>query len=258
MLTEAEGAQLTQEVPFFSQVKAENRDLDMKEWGKTADEWAVTMRKTRKEYADLKTEHEKLKTLPRGVMPLKGDEPPEKVAEFRKTFGVPEKPEGYTFKFPDGIPDGIVNPEDTKSFAALAHSLHVPLATAQKVIDFETQRAIQTRNAFAEKQNELAKKTAAALVEKYKDGADAKVKDALKAIEAFFGPEIRAKFEDKKDPMGNDLAWIEGAIKLSQYVTERGPLGGDAGGSASKTTVNAEDIYSKSVKDGHMQAGPIR
>lgn len=240
------------EPAWVSQVAKEARGPDLNAYA-TPTDFVKYHRDVAKERDTIKAEHDKLKALPRGVMPLKGDETPEKVAEYRKTFGVPDKPDGYAFKFPDGIPDGIVNPDDTKAFAALAHSLHVPMETAQKVIDFETQRAIQTRNAFAEKQNEIAKTTATALLEKYKDGADAKVKDALKAIEAFFGPEIRSKFEDKQDPMGNDLAWIEGAIKLSAFVTERGPTGGGTGVGSATTAADLKDIYLKSFNDGHMQ-----
>jgi hypothetical protein len=239
------------EPAWVAQVAKEVRGPDLNGYA-TPTDFVKSYRDVAKERDTIKSEHEKLKAAPRGVMPLKADATPEQVAEFRKTFGVPDKPEGYMFKFPEGIPDGLVNPEDTKAFSALVHSLHVPLETAQKVIDFETQRAIKVHNDFAAKQNEIAKKTAAALVEKYKDGTDSKVKDALKAIEAFFGPEIRAKFEDKNDPMGNDLAWIEGAINLSQFVTERGLPGSGTGTGAVNAEPDFKGIYSKSYHDGHM------
>lgn len=246
---------LEQRVPWIVSFPADVRGEDMVSWGKTPAEVATNVRNTFKERDTLKGEYEKLKSQPRGVMPLKPDSKPEDIAAYDKAFEVPEKPEGYKFTFPEGLPDGIVKPEDTKAFATIAKELHLPPAVAQKLADFETQRAVAAHNAWAKAQDEAAKTTAAALVEKYKDGADGKVKDALKAIEAFFGKEIRAKFEDKNDPMGNNLEWIEGAIRLSQFVTERGlpdsSTGTDAVGA--NGLPDPEKLYKNSFSRGYMR-----
>lgn len=66
---------------------------------------------------------------------------PEQVANWRKTVGAPEKPEGYlgdakTLR-PDSVPEEYWNPEGEKAFLALAHKHHLPAAAVKDIIAFQ-------------------------------------------------------------------------------------------------------------------------
>lgn len=61
------------------------------------------------------------------------DATPEQRAEFNKALGVPETPEGYEFKAPDGLPEALrdlYSEEDSAKWAKRMHELGVPKETA--------------------------------------------------------------------------------------------------------------------------------
>jgi hypothetical protein len=255
MLTEAESAQLAQEIPVVAQVKVEHRDNDLREWGKDLNEWVVNGRKVRKEYSDLKAEHEKLKAEPKGIRPLSADSKPEDVVAYRKAFGVPDKPEGYQFKLPEGMPSDVIDPEEQKAFAAFAHDRHLPQSVYNDIVAFEVQNVVNARKIISDEQNAKAKELAEKLSTKYGDQAQAKVDAALKFVEAFGSPALRKRIEDKEhpDPMGNDADLLELLINAGALVSERGLLpGGMGAGAVSAGEPEYDKIYVKSFKDGHM------
>lgn len=59
------------------------------------------------------------------------------VAEFRRAYGIPEEAQGYKLK-PENLPDGVAwDDAQASEFAALAHKLHIPEATAKALVEFQ-------------------------------------------------------------------------------------------------------------------------
>lgn len=81
---------------------------------------------------------------------------PEERAAFNQKLGVPEKPEGYEFKRPDGVP---IDENLEASFRKFAHERGISKATAEGLYDWFVEQAqglIENAGAQSEKwQNEL-------------------------------------------------------------------------------------------------------
>jgi hypothetical protein len=66
--------------------------------------------------------------------PLAADAPPEAVAQWREDNGVPQKPEGYFEKLPEGLVLGDEDKEIFGDFATRMHEKHVPTETMHEVV----------------------------------------------------------------------------------------------------------------------------
>jgi hypothetical protein len=66
---------------------------------------------------------------------------PEEVAAFRKTLGVPERPDDYKLA-PEELPEGVqVREENLRKFAEIAHAHNIPSAAMQAIVgEFVQQR----------------------------------------------------------------------------------------------------------------------
>ena len=253
-LTEVESTALAQEIPLVAQVKAEYRDADLRDWGKDINEWVVNNRKVRKEHGDLKAEYEKLKAAPRGIQPLKPDSKPEEIAEYRKVFGVPEKPDGYKVELPQDVPADALDPEEMKSFYALAHKLHLPASVVQEIGIHEAKNVAAARKFMDEQKAADSKKSAEALIQKYGDKAEERLQVAFRLIEKYGGVDLRKEFEKDwslKDRRGNNPLLIGMLSDIGALFEEKGISGGGSGTNAVGTP-DLKEVYSKSYRDGHM------
>lgn len=68
------------------------------------------------------------------IVPKDGD-PPEVQQQFRAALGIPDKPEGYALKAPEGIPPEAWGEEGIKALATWAHELGLTPAQAQGVAE---------------------------------------------------------------------------------------------------------------------------
>lgn len=70
------------------------------------------------------------------LKPLPADAKPEQIKEYREALGIPEKPEGYFEK----LPNGLVIGEDDKplfdGFAKVMHDMHAPPAMMHKAVEW--------------------------------------------------------------------------------------------------------------------------
>lgn len=62
----------------------------------------------------------KLTTAGKGVFPISEKSTPLQVQEFRQAFGIPEKPDGYTFQVPQEV-EKFYDPNVTAAFQSIAH-----------------------------------------------------------------------------------------------------------------------------------------
>ncbi len=68
--------------------------------------------------------------------PLAKDAKPEEVQAWRQANGIPEKPEGYFEKLPNGLVIGEDDKELFASFATDMHALHAPPAMIHKAVEW--------------------------------------------------------------------------------------------------------------------------
>lgn len=67
----------------------------------------------------------------KGLIPPKEGDPPEVAAAYRAALGVPEKPEGYEFKQPEGVSDLVWTQDGLGKLRTWAHELGLTPAQAQ-------------------------------------------------------------------------------------------------------------------------------
>jgi hypothetical protein len=76
--------------------------------------------------------------------PLPANATPEQIAEYRQANGIPEKPDGYFAKLPDGLVIGDADKPLFESFAKGLHDLNAPPQIAQYAVkwynDFQEQQ----------------------------------------------------------------------------------------------------------------------
>lgn len=68
--------------------------------------------------------------------PLPKDATPEQIAEYRAEHGIPEKPEGYFEKMPEGLVIGEEDKELFSDFAGAMHELNLPPAAMHKAVEW--------------------------------------------------------------------------------------------------------------------------
>ena len=231
---------LEERAPWTAQVLKELRGEDLAGLGTNLNDVVTNVRAVVKERDDLKA---------KPLLPGEGAKP-EEIAAFHKAMGVPDTPDGYTLELPAGIPADTIKPEDVKSFRELAHKLHISLAAAKELMNFETTRAVAVRTAYAEAQTKKTEAQKDALIAKYGvEGAKAKLADAYKFIEAVGGKELS---EELQASQGNNPRLIDGFIKLGVLFTEKGISPSGTGASA-EGEVDLSKVYTKS--HSQMQEG---
>jgi hypothetical protein len=252
---------LEQQAPWIVSFPVSVRGEDMLSWGHTAEEVATTVRSTFKERDTLKTERETLvkerdtlKGAPK-YGPLATDAKPEDVAEFRKVWGVPDKPEGYTFKLPEGMPADVIDPEEQKAFAALMHKHNLPQSVMQDIMAFEVQNVVNARKFIADEQNKQTLELSKKLFEKYGEQAHAKVDEAIKATLTFGNENLRKRLGDPNhpDPLGNDADVTELLINIGTLISERGITPSGMGAAVATGEPDYRAMYPASFAHGHMK-----
>lgn len=201
------------------------------------DDTAVKMFERFASPADLgKAYREAVKKISSGELakPLPKDATPEQVAEWRKGNGIPEKPEGYFEKLPNGL---VIGAEDKPMFDAVAAKLHSRNVAPEVIHDLAEWYYGMQDEALAKTQkadNDQA--TAATDVLRQDWGADyrANVNIANSFLDSL-GPELKPMVMDATLPDGSRLfnnvdfmKWIVGQAREINPAAHIVPAGGDS------------------------------
>jgi hypothetical protein len=218
---------LEERAPWMAQIPVGDRGEDFAKLGSTFPEFAKNVRTIIKEHAELKAKV--------------GPKP-----------GVPEKPEGYAFTFPQDFPEELKRPEDTKGFAALALELKLDGKEAQRLVDFETARTVSARKAYADLQKENAKKVRDELQTEYKEKAEERLAGAFTLVEKFGGKELKDELD--ATGLGNNPRLIKMLVKIGTLFTEKGITASSSGGGtgAADEGPDLKEVYKKSYLTGAM------
>lgn len=195
-----------------------------------------------------------------------GDEPTdEEVAAYRKTFGVPDKPEGYLEKLSDGL---VVGDDDRPIVDEFLNAMHKTNAPANV-----TAAALETYYAIVEKQeSEIAERVATAKREAEDDlrnewGGDYRrnvniTQSFLQTLPAEVQEVIGGGFDGKGIPLGNNAAvlrWLAGlALESNPLATVVPGTGANQASAIADEIKKIEDVMrtSRSTynRDEGMQA----
>jgi hypothetical protein len=188
------------------------------------------------------------------------DAKPEEVAKFneqiREVLGVPVKVEDYKIAKPDKLPEGLTwNDAEVGEFAKLAHSLNIPPAAAQKLVEFDAQRMAKLNQTGAAKLDEFVKAQEAELRKDW--GADFEVNlgKAAKAAQL-------AGFDLNDSELANNAKFVKAMLTVSNLIKPDALVGNDKAGLVMDGKAQAEDIRRNSANPWHSaymgKEGPAR
>lgn len=172
----------------------------------------------------------------KGILLPKDGAKPEEVAEFRKALGVPDRPEEYDWKAPEGFDPqaaGIDMAATQKAF----HAANLSKDQARDVMNFY---AAQTKAIHTKMQDEMTAEAVSSVTKlKQEWGAEydanlAKVQDVAK----------RTGLGDvfKLSGLGNNLAAIKALAEIAKYLPEDESKGGKATGGTDGLKAELESI----------------
>lgn len=195
--------------------------------------------------------------------PLKAPAPdakPEEIAKWneqvRGILGIPATPEEYKIAKPESMPQGLSwNESEVGEFAKLAHSLNIPPAAAQKLVEFDMQR-MQKLNATGEaKLDEFVKSQEAELRKDW--GADFEVNLGLAAKAAQV-----VGFDLNDGELANNAKFVKAMLTVSRMIKPDALVGSDKSSSIMDGKAQAEDIRRNTNNPWHAaymgKEGPSR
>lgn len=138
---------------------------------------------------------------------------PEQLAAFRKEHGIPEAPEGYFEKLPDGL---VIGEDDKEGVAGLAkelHELNAPPSIVHKVIGYYNAYKQSQMDAIAEKDTADVTATEDTLRADWGKDYRPNINAVQTYLEANFGDEEREAIMNARAPDGRALMNIPGVLK---------------------------------------------
>lgn len=188
------------------------------------------------------------------------DAKPEEMAKFneqiRGVLGIPASPEEYKIAKPENLPQGLTwNDAEVGEFAKLAHSLNIPPAAAQKLVEFDMQRMQKLKASGEAKLDEFVKAQEAELRKDW--GADFEVNlgKAAKAAQL-------AGFDLNDSELANNAKFVKAMLTVSNLIKPDALVGNDKAGLVMDGKAQAEDIRRNPANPWHAaymgKEGPAR
>ncbi len=154
------------------------------------------------------------------VIPKDGDAP-EVTAKFRAAMGVPEKPEDYAIKPPEGLPESIWSEASAKEFQGWAHELGLSPKQAQQLAEKYAGHALAARDAIGLTPD--GKPAEEALRAEWGREFDTRKQQAQQAVKEFGGPELVEFLQ--RTGLGNNPAMVRAWAKIGAELSEDRPAG---------------------------------
>ena len=115
------------------------------------------------------------------------DAKPEEVSAFYKALGVPEGPDGYQFKTPDGVEITDQDKAFQSEMAKIMHTSGIPKAAAERLVDGYNAFAQNMMKAAVEADTKFADQATATLKQEWGDDYNRNLAFAAKAAQELFG-----------------------------------------------------------------------
>ena len=163
------------------------------------------------------------------VAPKEGD-PPEVAQAWRQALGVPEKPEGYEIKLPDGTAPEHWNDDTTTVLRAWAHELGMTPAQAQGLAE-------RYAGMLAKHETETVEATETELRKEWGAAYDRKVTAGQAAAREFLSDEARAAL--KAAGLGSNPHIIRALVKMGETIANHDGAAGMGSGAGALTPAEA-------------------
>ncbi|MBX9697868.1 MAG: hypothetical protein K2X74_00470 [Acetobacteraceae bacterium] len=192
-----------------------------------------------KDPADALRSYGELETLigRKGLIPPKEGDPDTVTAAWRAGLGVPEKPEGYEFKQPDGLPAEAWQESGLTAFRGWAHELGLTPAQAQGVAERFAKQQAEAMQRAALGIGPDGKPMEETLRAEWGVQYDAKVEQAKRAAKQF-GAE--AGVLDALEAKVGGAAMMQFFARIGEAIGEDNAAGMGAGGGAAGGGEKAE------------------
>ena len=151
---------------------------------------------------------------------------------------VQDRPSYESITWPEDI---SFQPDKLQAFKELAGELKLSSEQVQKLVDFETQAARENAAQIDEEKRNIVAEWARQTKALYGAKLDEEISFALRAANAFGGPEFRALLEDTG--LGNHPVMIRTLVGIGRSISEDACPGGQPAAPQDKTF--AEALYGK-------------
>jgi hypothetical protein len=176
---------------------------------------------------------------------------PEEIQKFRAKLGVPDKPDGYELKLPDGLPETMPYPdEDVKAFREWAHDAGLTPKQAQALHDKFVGHQAQAMQGWQQQLTERLTQTQAELIKENgpTDGHkfQAFVGDAVRGLNAVdkIAPGMRQELVELGALVEHDGKPYPASARVMKVLAKLGTLFGEDGGLiGSGTTAGADNPF---------------
>lgn len=162
----------------------------------------------------------------KGLEPLPKDAPKELVDErqalMRKLNNVPEKPEGYGIKKPDGVPDDQWNGEYVGGILGVLHKHNASPELVQELTKFDGDFAAKLRTGGEAAQAQAMTKERETLQTEFGVELPKKLGLAARAAKTL-------GLDPENDPMFRTAAGVKAMLKVAEMVSEDRLVSGDGG-----------------------------
>jgi len=154
-------------------------------------------------------------------------------SQIREVLGVPAKVEDYKIAKPDKLPDGLTwNDAEVGEFAKLAHSLNIPPAVAQKLVEFDSVRMAKLYQTGQAKLDEFVKSQEAELRKEWGVDYDMNYERAVNAAQRIGFDLEKREFNDP----------VKAMLIASRMMKPDALVGSDKSSSIMDGKAQAEDI----------------
>lgn len=168
----------------------------------------------------------------KGLEPLPKDAPAELVAErqalMRKLNNVPEKPEGYGIKKPDGVPDAQWNGEYVGGVLGILHKHNASPELVQELTKFDGEFATKLAQGGEAAQAQALTKERETLQTEFGTALPAKINLAARAAKTL-------GLDPDNDPMFRTAAGVKAMLKVAEMVSEDRLVSGEGGADFGKS-----------------------
>lgn len=148
----------------------------------------------------------------------------EDIAAYRKSWGVPDKPEGYDIKVPDGLDFGDADKKSLDGFVSDMHAANVPKAIVQKVADSYFKIRAQEEQALYDSAIEKTTNQRVEIKTEYGRDYDRNVKLANADLVQMLGAEnaqrLAAITQDDGTKLGDNPLFVKYIVQSAMRVSD--------------------------------------
>lgn len=203
----------------------------------------------------LKSYGELEKKLGQRMQPPGPEARPEEVAAWRKSLGVPEKPDGYEIARPEEVPAELWNDELVRGFTAMAHKHHIPAAAAQELVQWWNGQQMAALSRYQSEAANGREALVQGLQSEWGERYEANLQSAQRVA-------AMARLDVNDPSIGDNPAVIRALHAMASLVSEDRQVTGGSGALRLTRQQQADDIQTNKSNplygDYHGANGPER